>query len=512
MGTKLIAMNDALLHRLRFRRQFIFGPRAVHLPGAWQTERFGTDWVLTAQRDLPVRRAAMADGAELVLLGFLIDPEQPELNDQQLFERVCKSKTWDEVLRSTVDLSGRWVLMQIAQRRVRVVNDATALRSVYYTVSGQEPWCFSQPGLYRRVHPLEYLPEAIAFIHARESQKDVEACFPAASSPYAEVAHLLSNHYLDLESRATPRFWPTTPLAAMELGAAVETCAGILQRSMRAIALRGPVAFAVTAGRDSRTLFAASRGVIERFWCHTLIHGELTLGSPDLQVSAELCRVAGVPHHTVLCPQSMSRPFRNLFLCNHDPAHPVFGRICQGLLDEFPKDAICVRGNVSEAARCVFYPKGEHPATLDGEELARRTKMPVSEFTRKHYEAWLAEARPQTKLGYRLLDLFFMEHRMPNWLAVAQTQFDAIHDTFSPYSNRRWIAAMLATPPAVRIKPQVTIYRELIQKMWPELSPFPFNPPDARSAKWLHKVRKARKQVGALVGWRPVQVNLKWPG
>ena len=198
-------------------------------------------------------------------------------------------------------------------------------------------------------------------------------------------------------------------------------------------------------------------------------------------------------------------------MSNHDPAHRVFGRLCQGIGERFPADTLCVRGNVSEAARCVFYKTGVHPETLSGSDLARRCKMPDSDFTRRHFDAWLAEATPQAKLGFRLLDLFFCEHRMPNWLAVAQTQFDIIHDTFSPYSNRRLLLLMWATPPETRIKPRCLMYQELIRSMWPELLQFPFNPPDPRGAKLLHKVRKARGQVGTLFGWRPVQVRLEWP-
>lgn len=503
-------MDEATLNRLRFRRQFLFGPRPVSLEGEWQTHRFGADWVLTIQRDLPFRCAPTADGAQLLLLGFLIDPDFPRLNDQQLFERLCQCRGWEELLRATESLSGRWAMFHLSQGRVRVANDATGLRSVYYSVAGQEPWCFSQPGLYRRVQQVEYLPEAVEFI--RSSQKDSEACFPAASSPYREVAHLLPNHYLELQSRTTTRFWPRAPLEPMELETAVGKAARILQQSMQAITTRGRVAFAVTAGRDSRTLLAASREVTDRLWAHTVIHGELNLASPDLRIASELCRTAGLTHHTLPCPQSMSEPFSSLFMNNHDPAHRVWGRICQGLLDSFPADTVSVRGNVSEAARCVFYPSGIHPATLQGSDLACRCKMPPSEFTRRHFDAWLAEAAPKAELGYRILDLFFCEHRMPNWQAVSQTEFDIIHDTFSPYSNRRLLTLMWATPPALRIKPQCTMYRELIGTMWAELLNFPFNPPETRLAKLRHKARKTRDQIGAFLGWRPLQVRLEWHG
>ena len=359
---------------------------------------------------------------------------------------------------------------------------------------------------------MEYDPGAIEFIESRECQKDFEACWPAASTPYREVAHLLSNHYLDLETRKAIRFWPTKPRESMEFEAAVAEAGRILRLSMQAITARGAAAFAITAGRDSRTLLAASRAVADRLWVYTAIHTELNLGSPDLRISAALCQAAGVTQHLVHCPQAMSKPFKSVFMNNDDPAHRVWGSICEGLLAGYPADTIAVRGNVSEAARCVFYPTGIHPSNLQGLDLARRCKMPPSEYVRRHFDAWLADAASSVQLGYKVLDLFFLEHRMPKWLAVSQTQYDIVHDTFSPYSNRRLLLAMLAIPPALRIKPQSTLYRELIRTMWPELLPFPFNPPDPFGARMRHKARKTRGQIGAWFGWRPVQVRLKWRG
>lgn len=503
-------LDDATLNRLRYRRQFIFGPRPVKIPGEWNVHQITRDWALTIQRDLPFRQAQSAGGAQILLLGFAIDPENPELDDNQLLERICKSANWDELLRATVNLSGRWVLFHVAGRQVRLLNDATALRSVYFSVPGQEPWCFSQPGLYRLVRDVDYSPGAIEFVQSKESQKDFEVCFPAASSPYKEVAHLLSNHYLDLETQESVRFWPNQRLPALALQQAVAESARILQQSMRAIVNRGPTAFAVTAGRDSRTLLAASRAVADKLWVHTAMYGELNPHSPDFRVSAQLCAIAGVKQNIIPCPKRMTEPFASVFMKNHDPSHHFWGRISQGFLEKYPADTISVRGNVSEAARCVFYAGGIHPAYLDGADLARRCKMPVIEFTRHHFDEWLADAAPAAEaFNYKVLDLFFLEHRMPNWLALSQTQYDIVYETFSPYSNRRLISTMLATPPSERIKPASKIYRELIQRMWPELLPFPFNPPDRRTDKLLHKVRKAQGQLKGLLGRHPLGVRLR---
>lgn len=503
-------MNDATLNRLRFRRQFIFGPRAVRLDGEWQTHRVGADWVLTVQRDLPVLRGQTADGAELLLLGFLIDPEAPELNDQQLLERLCRGQGgWEELLRATVNLSGRWALIHIAGGRVRVVNDATGLRTVYYAVTGQEPWCFSQPGLYRHVQALEYAPEAVEFINSKECQKDFEASWPGASSPYAEVSHLLPNHYLDLMAHRVTRFWPTEPLKPLEVEPAVKLASHLLQHSFQAIARRGPFSLALTAGWDSRTLFAASRAVVKQAWVNTAIYGELHAESHDLRISAALCELAGVPHHVLRCPMVLTEPFQSVFLQNNDPAHFVWGRICQGMLEGYPADMMAVRGNVSETARCFYYKDGKYPEGVTAADLPRLTKMPDSPFVRRHFDGWFADAQSVSALGYKVLDFLYWENRMATWLGASHIEYDVVHDTFSPFSNRRLLATLLATPVQARCKPDWALYRQWIGSMWPELMQFPFNPPDTQGARLSHKFNKARRQVRSLLGLYDGQVRLQ---
>ena len=123
--------DRAFWERLRYRRQFIFGPRAAALEGLWRTHQVAPGWVLTAQQDLPVHSARAADGGWVWLVGFVIDPETPELGDEALLHRLAQSSNWEQLIAGTLFLSGRWVLFHVKDGRVRVVPNATALRTVY---------------------------------------------------------------------------------------------------------------------------------------------------------------------------------------------------------------------------------------------------------------------------------------------------------------------------------------------------------------------------------------------
>jgi hypothetical protein len=498
-------MDESAFQRLRNRRQFIFGPRPLKIKGDWDTHQVGA-WFLTIQRDLPFRRTPCGAGGELLLLGFMIDPSSPELSDEQILSRIAVAGAWESLVQSTIDLSGRWILIHACGSCVRVLNDASGLRSVCY--SRDESWCFSQPGLFRFVRSIQYTREACRFIGSRECRKDFEAYFPVASSPYAEVSHLLPNHYLDLNNRKTTRFWPTAPLERLDLEAAVSTVCRILENSMRAITLRGPVGFAVTAGRDSRTIFAASKAVKNRLWPYTCLHGELTRQSPDIYIGSALCKVADVEYHNIRCPDRMSSGFRAIYMDNHDPAHPVWGRFSEGMLKAYPSEMISISGNLSETGRCYYYPNGVHPETVAHAHLARFAKQPTDDFVRQHHRDWLNDVETTAGLGVPVLDLFYWEDRMAKWLASAQNEFDIVRDSFTPFSNRRVISAMLGTCPTSRIKPDSLFYRRAIEMMWPELLALPFNPRDSWKARSLHKIRKAGRQLSAFVGCRPLSVRL----
>ena len=96
----MTSVNEDPLNRLRYRRQFVFGPRAVTLEGLWKTQRVGANWILTAQQDLPFLCAQTAQAVQLLLLGFIIDPEHPTLGDKALLERLAQCADWESVLRA----------------------------------------------------------------------------------------------------------------------------------------------------------------------------------------------------------------------------------------------------------------------------------------------------------------------------------------------------------------------------------------------------------------------------
>src|SRR5690606_18866519 len=111
--------------------QFLLGPEHVELPAGWISQRLSNGAWLGTHPELPVHRAVAAEG-ELVLIGFVLDPREPEATDTQILERLLKeARSLPHLLRATGGLGGRWALVATTDDGEHVFTDALGLRQVF---------------------------------------------------------------------------------------------------------------------------------------------------------------------------------------------------------------------------------------------------------------------------------------------------------------------------------------------------------------------------------------------
>ena len=84
---------------------------------------------------------------------------------------------------------------------------------------------------------------------------------------------------------------------------------------MRAIVHRHPVMMAVTAGWDSRTLLAASRGIHDKIYFFINNEG-IGHDHRDIAVPKKIFESIGVPFHIHEIPNEVDDEFRRIFLDN----------------------------------------------------------------------------------------------------------------------------------------------------------------------------------------------------
>lgn len=467
------------LDKLLFRRQFVLSPAPLRDLSSWQQLEIGGQFSLQAHPDLEVLQLA-GNGIELTLLGYLIDPHNSDLDNYAIIEKLIETVREPEgIFEKTERYGGRWILIFHQNNETILFNDPAGCRQIFFTDASeiQQTFCSSQPSII--VEELDLIIDEDVREQFIEPQipKDREYWLPGELSPYKGIRHLLPNHYLCLKTRSVHRFWPRARLQAINPRQAVEKSCAILRGQWAGIAKRFDLAMTITAGMDSRTIFAASKDVCNRVYFYTFIFKQMTEESPDIRIPSRLLSRFGLKHHVIKSPSAMDADFREIYMRNVTLAHDFWGSIIQGLYREYPQDKIAVEGSCSEIGRCWYHRYGEHPPEISAEMLADMTEMAHTPFIIASFDRWLGEARVVEKeYGIKILDLFFWEQREGVWNAWAQQELDIVQESFSPFNCRELLTILLAVDERLRKEPNYHLYRDIIYQLWPDALKEPINP------------------------------------
>jgi len=200
-----------MLDRVKFfrRRQFVLGSEYVDYEG-WNRLYLFKNFKLTLHPDLAVTSVEHQNN-KAILLGYAIDPYQPELNDEGILERFVTGEiTINKVINGLKTLSGRFVLIIDCPQGAWLFHDACALRQVNYCQDERGIiWCSSLPENLAEYFGFAYDDEALSFRNMQEFKISTEDfALIGDRTPYKEIKYLLANHYLDLNTGYVTRFWP----------------------------------------------------------------------------------------------------------------------------------------------------------------------------------------------------------------------------------------------------------------------------------------------------------------
>jgi hypothetical protein len=493
------AIDEARL----FPNQFILGPAHVDgLPG-WQRLPLVGGLKLTAHPGLRVTQSA-DERASLTLLGYVLDPSEPGASDATVLERLLQEfRSLPRLLDATASLGGRWIMIAASDARAWLFTDALGLRQVFHTgaraPTGQ--WAASQPGLLAEALSLELDAGARSFIESRHFRTDAEYRWPGRTGVYAGLAHLLPNHVLDLTNGHAHRYWPAGPLVALDREAAVERLAQRLPALVQAAALRFDLVLGLTAGWDSRLVLAASRAVKDRIGYITVRQRDMPDDARDLATASRLSSRLGLPHQVVKAPAITSADFSYLFKRSVCFAHKHYAPDAQAIYELTHRAKVALTGSGAEVGRLSF--RDQIPLArwrrVTARDLARIQRMDGEPFAIHHFEEWIADVGGGH--GINLLDLFEWEQGHGNWLAMTQLEFDsAWQDIFTPYNSREVLTTLLAVDERERRKPRCRLFRELMERLWPEVLCEPINP--ARHRTWPRRV--ARRVSAAYARYRSI--------
>src|SRR6266568_5010434 len=483
--------------------QFVLGPEFVKAFPSWQRVVLGHTWCVTAHPNLNICQQGQNDNW-IALLGFILDPENPEATDTEIIENLLSMISAFSYFLECIDrFGGRWVIVLYDGLSTKLFHDACGSRQVFHTDGNLPLWCASEPELIADIMRLEVDQEADDFITLQLARRSLEGWWPGDSSPYKEIHHLLPNHYLDLATAHPHRYWPRHKLPSVLLNDGVKSVGRILRGVMKAASLRFDLSLSVSAGYDSRCLLAASHEIIDQLSFNTVeqIH-DYWSNFVDVTIAGRLLTKLGLRLDLVKETTAIDRSFFEKYMQSSKYPHVYYYPEVQAFYQLYKRQKVEVTGHASEIGRC-YYGTSFTNLKNAGKALASKTRMGWQPFAIRHFQSWYD--RLEDTKGIHPLDLFFWENKLGNWLEMAHAEIDIrSRDIVMPFNCRDLLVKMLGVKEAYRCGPLYVFHKKLIGSLWADLLSEPINqlePPSlkARARSRLSAAKQSVRRVKASI-------------
>lgn len=471
------------LYSDRFCHQFVMGPEYVSSLQSWQQIEVNPSNKITAHPELNLQQTKRP-GISLTLLGYVLDYHKPKASDTEILNDLLdqSGEDIDRMIEASGKLGGRWALVAATSSRSIIFHDALGLRQIVYSnIEHMDAlWVMSQPGIAQHLFDLDMHADAIEFLDSADVRLRQEYRWPLTATAFRKISRLLPNHYLNLDTGHSTRYWPNKELAKIELDAGLELLHQQLTGLMEALSHRQDFVIGMTAGLDSRLLLAACKNLQGKFSATTIRQAHMKEPHEDITVTTRLMEKLGISHKLVKSSPIVSPGFSKAFKENVYLSHVHYEPDAYAILKGFLREKVVVTGSGSEVGRLPNrndYLPGQK--VFSAIELAEQQNMDNSDFAIKQIEKWLNETRNTHDV--HLLDIFSWEQAHGVWLASTQIEFDiAWREIFTPYNCRDLLVTLLRIDEKYRQQAENQVYNMLIERMWPALLQVPVNPDSAK--------------------------------
>lgn len=393
-------------------------------------------------------------------------------------------------------LGGRHLILQGDSQGFRVFNDATGMRSVYY--SAESELLASHINLITDIQP-----------HPPRSDDDGArgAMSGWDRTKFLGIDPLLPNHYLKVDDWTVHRFFPRerNKYEDWSLADKIQAFRDIWTVEMNnLVATRKKLVMSLTGGADSRTSLALSMDhlqAIEMFTYTVNNPGNSTWAQSmalDKQLVEEIKELVPVKHRYFI--------FGKNNLPSTDEINKVLEKntvqnhgqwLVPHYANAFPDDNVVhLRGNAYEIGRAYWGSNDTNGTIPELRRLYRtRTKSDQGyeseESRREDFERGLRKWQYVNSLhGYHRRDLFYWEIRSGRWLAEILNETDIAFETCVPMNIRALVELSLAFNYEERA--EGLFFAELINASFPILN-FP-GKNDARNLYEKYRDEKRKEQ------------------
>ena len=366
--------------------------------------------------------------------------------------------------------SGRYVKIDGTTLR----GDALGLLPVYYGFGPSGPVVSSSPAL------IGLLTESERDIRGIEGTSIINGWFtwiPLPSSPFPGIQRLFADQSIDLvtlkvsavEKRIT---------ASGDIDHGTERLAGYLVDFARALP-DARIAVALTAGLDSRLIFAAFLASGVKFETFTILKPGIT--KIDMRVAIELAKKFGIKH-TILSGAVESAEFTAMCDMHNGPlaAAERLNSKLAGYYHEFDSNTLVVRGHCFEVGRGFFnnFLGDLEFSSVTAEKMISRLGVKGREDVAlgRALVEWI-DWRSKHSLGLDLSDSFYFDQRLGGWLSDKEQFLDGFPFIDVQPGNSDIVFSSLFSAENLNDRRSGVIQRGAVRLLCPTAFDIPINPP-----------------------------------
>lgn len=428
--------------------------------------------------------------SELVLLGHIIDPFRPEDSNQCVLNNILsKTHQFSEFEECLLSLGGRWVLLLNTPLGSRIYHDAAGLKPVFYCYQGSNKFIASQPALLEALGVCMFDKNKCDLFDQHNNSQS----WPINAAPYHDITQLIPNHYLDIETMQSVRYWPLAQLEQQNTDDLIEQMNQILKGSLKALVLRGHCSMSLTGGYDSRLLLSSALEYKNQLTFFT-VKSDFT-PKHDIDIPKQLAEHYQLNHSFVTKEQNIQKNNQIKSKLSANVGNMYYDRSMENIT-AFADASIKqthLPGSVSEISRCYYYPFGKRYRKMNGKSLARIAGFKANPIAEKAFSAWLKSVPKE--MPYYILDLLYWEHRLGTWAACGLTYREGLMEQIPPMNNRLYMSLGMSALEKDRLAPY-HLSRKIIELNSPDLLRFDFN--DDTNSNFSYRFPMLRRVIKLL--------------
>jgi len=389
------------------------------------------------------------ENTRIICLGHIIDPYIPSHTNKHILDNMLdNSNNFDDFEKFIYRLGGRWILIVSSPHGERIYHDAAGLKPVFFSEEQVNNISIaSQPALLEAIGACKKQEDVLNDFKKYRNSKS----WPIGLIPFTGVKQLIPNYYLDLSTRKTIRYWPTSKLKIDDVNGAAKKLSTILHGSIKALTLRNNCTMSLTGGYDSRMLFSCALHELEQLNFFTTI-SDFT-PEYDQKIPQVLNKMYKLRHQFTKRNIDDIQEQQIIDTLTKNVGDMYYDRSMQNIFafSQAVKENTHLPGSVSEIARCYYYPYGKKLLKHTGKRLAKYAGFNHNPYAEKAFALWLNNL--PSELPYEVLDLLYWEHRLGVWASCGLTYREGAFEQIPPMNNREYMELSLAVNMKERLPP-----------------------------------------------------------